>query len=442
MTDRRRAAARAAAGLVRATVRSRRPRPRATRARKAARGRARRRRPGRPGAASTLPLAHLDRPFDYAVPAAMADDGACRAPGSRCASPARTSTATSSAAGPVRARRVGWRRCVGWSAPSRCSRPRSRAGAAVAERYAGTRSDVLRLAVPPRHATTEKEPSSPEPAPVAPTRRGRRAGLGRPRARGRPFLRHLAEGGMRRARSGAPRPATTGRAGRPRGRAPRCAGGPRRAGLRARRQGRRPGRRARSTELLGDEHHVALTADAGPAARYRDFLAVSRGARRIVVGTRAAAFAPVHDLGPGRDLGRRRRPARRAARALPAHPRDAAAARRAARARPPWSAASRARVEAEYLVRTGWAHELGRRPGRAARRVTVAIAGATDARPRRDAQARAARMPRQVHTRSATRLERRAGPGPDPAPGLRRRAGLRALPHAGPLRRLRRARSR
>ena len=29
--------------------------------------------------------------------------------------------------------------------------------ALVAERYAGTRSDVLRLAVPPRHATTEKE---------------------------------------------------------------------------------------------------------------------------------------------------------------------------------------------------------------------------------------------------------------------------------------------
>ena len=28
--------------------------------------------------------------------------------------------------------------------------------AEIAERYAGTRSDVLRLAVPPRHATTEK----------------------------------------------------------------------------------------------------------------------------------------------------------------------------------------------------------------------------------------------------------------------------------------------
>ena len=34
---------------------------------------------------------------------------------------------------------------------------------AVAGRYAGTRSDVLRLAVPPRHATVEKQPSEPAP---------------------------------------------------------------------------------------------------------------------------------------------------------------------------------------------------------------------------------------------------------------------------------------
>src|SRR5690606_8055682 len=34
----------------------------------------------------------------------------------------------------------------------------------LAQRYAGVRSDVLRLAVPPRHATAEKEPSVPAPA--------------------------------------------------------------------------------------------------------------------------------------------------------------------------------------------------------------------------------------------------------------------------------------
>ncbi len=41
-----------------------------------------------------VPLAHLDRPFDYVVPQTMAAL-ACPGPGSRCASPARTSTASS-----------------------------------------------------------------------------------------------------------------------------------------------------------------------------------------------------------------------------------------------------------------------------------------------------------------------------------------------------------
>ena len=51
------------------------------------------------------------------------------------------------------------------------------------------------------------------------------------------------------------------------------------------------------TRVLGPGHHVTLTADSGPSMRYRDFLAVRRGSVRVVVGTRAAAFAPVHDLG-------------------------------------------------------------------------------------------------------------------------------------------------
>jgi len=48
---------------------------------------------------------------------------------------------------------------------------------------------------------------------------------------------------------------------------------------------------------LGVGQHVALTADLGPAERYRRFLAISRGEVRVVVGTRAAAFAPVRNLG-------------------------------------------------------------------------------------------------------------------------------------------------
>ena len=40
-----------------------------------------------------VPLAHLDRPFDYAVPETMAPTRS-RGCGSRCGSPARTSTAS------------------------------------------------------------------------------------------------------------------------------------------------------------------------------------------------------------------------------------------------------------------------------------------------------------------------------------------------------------
>ena len=40
-----------------------------------------------------------------------------------------------------------------------------------------------------------------------------------------------------------------------------------------------------------------LRADDSPEKRYRQFLAASRGAAQVVLGTRAAMFAPVRDLG-------------------------------------------------------------------------------------------------------------------------------------------------
>ena len=51
------------------------------------------------------------------------------------------------------------------------------------------------------------------------------------------------------------------------------------------------------TKVLGDGRHVALNAAAGPAERYRRFLAASRHQVPVVAGTRAAMFAPVADLG-------------------------------------------------------------------------------------------------------------------------------------------------
>src|SRR5690606_41820924 len=64
-----------------------------------------------------------------------------------------------------------------------------------------------------------------------------------------------------------------------------------------------PGRRAARgldpacRAVPGPDRHVVLPAELGPAGRYRRFLAIRRGAVRCVVGTRAAAFAPVADLG-------------------------------------------------------------------------------------------------------------------------------------------------
>ncbi|MCU1537835.1 MAG: primosomal protein, partial [Humibacillus sp.] len=51
------------------------------------------------------------------------------------------------------------------------------------------------------------------------------------------------------------------------------------------------------TDVLGKGRHVRLTADQGPQARYTAWLKVLRGHVQVVIGTRAAAFAPVRDLG-------------------------------------------------------------------------------------------------------------------------------------------------
>jgi len=49
-------------------------------------------------------------------------------------------------------------------------------------------------------------------------------------------------------------------------------------------------------DLLGCESYRELSAELGPEARYQAFTAILRGEVRIVVGTRSAVFAPVHNL--------------------------------------------------------------------------------------------------------------------------------------------------
>ncbi|MFF7145385.1 primosomal protein N' [Streptomyces nodosus] len=162
---------------------------------------------------------------------------------------------------------------------------------AVADRYAGSLADVLQLAVPPRHARAEAADSGPPPLPPpAPD-----PGSWRSYGRGEDFLRSLASGG-------APRAVWTALPG------PRWAEETARAVQATLASGRgalvvvpagRPAARvdAALRALLGEGRHALLTADAGQERRYREWLAVRRGAVRAVVGTRAAMFAPVQNLG-------------------------------------------------------------------------------------------------------------------------------------------------
>ncbi|MDO3640337.1 primosome assembly protein PriA, partial [Mycolicibacterium sp. KC 300] len=107
----------------------------------------------------------------------------------------------------------------------------------------------------------------------------------------------------------------------------------------------------------GADDTVALAAGLGPAARYRRWLAVLRGRARVVIGTRSAVFAPVHDLGlvlvwdDGDDsLSEPRAP-------YP-HAREVAMLRahqlRCAAVIGGWTRTA----EAQALVRSGWAHDL------------------------------------------------------------------------------------
>ncbi|GHF39024.1 putative primosomal protein N' [Streptomyces mashuensis] len=162
---------------------------------------------------------------------------------------------------------------------------------AVADRYAGSLADVLQLAVPPRHARIEAEPS-PEllPPPAAPA-----PGSWSRYPAGPAYLDAVVRGDT-------PRAVWTALPG------PHWAAELARAAVAALASGRgallvvpdgRTAARvdAELTALLGAGRHVLLTAGLGPEERYRRWLAVNRGAVRAVVGTRAAMFAPVRDLG-------------------------------------------------------------------------------------------------------------------------------------------------
>ena len=298
-------------------------------------------------------LAHLDRPFDYTVPASMAESAV---PGARvkvrfAGQDVDGFVVARAAASEHPGRLAPLRRVV--SAEPVLTPEVAALVAAVAERYAGSRSDVLRLAVPPRHATTERQPSPPAPQLAADPPAAGEAWSAHEHAA--TFLTHLASGGAPRAvwnpPPGADWPLLVAHAA-----ALTVAGG--RGVLVCVPDGRDVERVSAALDsVLGPDHHVALTAHSGPATRYRQFLRVSRGAARVVVGTRSAALAPVRDLGlvviwdDGDDLHAEPR-------APYPHSREVLLLRAEQQGTAALVGGFARSCEADYLLRTGWARPL------------------------------------------------------------------------------------
>jgi primosomal protein N' (replication factor Y) (superfamily II helicase) len=371
------------------------PGPARDKPRKPAASRAKRPRPA-PVAAARLPvarvavdvsLAHLDRPFDYLVPTRLdADAGpGCRVrvrfSGQLVDGYLLSREATSDHDG----RLAFLERVVSPEpvlTPDIASLARE-----VADRYAGTLADVLRLAIPPRHAGAEAARSLPPPSePIPPQEPG-------PWSRypaGAAFLAAIADGR-------APRAAWSALPG------PHWADEIARAAATAASSSRGalivvPDTRdlaqvdAAIQARLGPRRHVCLTADLGPAERYRRWLSVLRGEVMIVAGLRSAMFAPVRDLGlaviwdDGDDLHEEPRapyPHAREVLALRAH-RSKAAALIGGFART---------AEATQLVASGWARPIvADRPTVRAHAPLIRGTG-EDAELARDEAAAAARLP-------------------------------------------------
>ncbi|MEO6088555.1 MAG: primosomal protein N' [Umezawaea sp.] len=334
-----------------------------------------------------VPLAHLDRAFDYQVSADQAEDAV---PGSRV----RVRFAGQLVDGFVLERvdsseygkKLTYLERV--ISPEPVLSPEvAELARVVADRFAGTLIDVLRMAIPPRHARAEGQPS-PEPAP--PPEVPVAAGWTR-YPFGPNLLDALLEGRTARAvwqalpaedwparlAEAAATVASTGK------------------GVLLVVPDHRDVARlhAACVALVGETGVVTLSADLGPSERYKRWLAVRRGAVRVVIGTRAAAFAPVADLGlvvvwdDGDDLHSEPRmpyPNVRDVLVQRAHLSGAA-----------FLVGGFARTaEAQLLVESGWAHEVvaARETLRTAAPRVVAV-GDGDWQEAKDSASRSARLP-------------------------------------------------
>ncbi|GAB3047216.1 hypothetical protein [Sediminivirga luteola] len=255
---------------------------------------------------------HLAREFDYAVPAEL--DAHCR-PGVR----ARVRFAGKLTTGYVIARKPDTDFLGELSPVQRVVSPVPVLGPetlqlcrAVADRYAGTLPDVVRLAIPARHAAAEKRMLSHDLESEATTARDFAATAPLPDTRPEPvlpafdeFTRALqdwlgpAEGGLPGPRA----VMTVLPAGQP---GSGWAGYASAAAAAVLRHGR-------SVLVLVPDHRdlleaervfsaldgagTSVAAEQGPQARCTAFLSGLYGTARLIVGTRAAAFQPMKDLG-------------------------------------------------------------------------------------------------------------------------------------------------
>jgi len=331
-----------------------------------------------------ISLAHLDRPFDYLVPAALADAAVpgCRVrvrfAGQLVDGYILERTHTSEHQGRLaRLERV--------ISPEPVLTPEIfDLARTVADRYAGTLADVLRLAIPPRHATAERATPAGDGSKHAGPRPA--AGSWARYPAGEAFLAGLADGRpVRAAWSALPGPQWPAEIAIAAGTAAAAGRGvvivvPDARDL------------DRVDAALAGVSHVCLSADLGPAERYRRWLAARRGLVPVVAGTRAAMFAPVTDLGlvvlwdDGDDLHAEPRapyPNAREVLALRAH-RAGAAALIGGFART---------AELTQLVAAGWARPLTGSPEALRRAAPLVRAAPDEAELARDAAAMTARLP-------------------------------------------------
>ncbi|MEU8170289.1 primosomal protein N' [Micromonospora sp. NPDC049004] len=398
-----------------------------------------------------VPLAHLDRPFDYLVPAELAD---VAVPGTRVkvrfAGQLVDGWLLSRADDSGHTGRLAYLEKV--VSPEPVLAPEiTRLARAVADRYAGNLADVLRLAVPPRHARVEKEPHE-QPSPAAESgAAGDAVGPAVPGDPPAPPATTSAPPGKapfvppgEAPASPATAPAVPGEAVDPRGWRDYPTGP---ALLRALTDGRAPravwsalpgedwaaryadavaatvagGRGAvvvvpdardldrldaALTGVLGPGRHVSLSAALGPARRYRAFLAARRGQVPVVIGTRAAMFAPVPRLGlvaiwdDGDDLHSEPR-------APYPHARDVLLTRAQLGEAGALVGGYARTAEAQLLLETGWAREVVADRATVRARIPAIAPTGDDPQLARDPGAATARLPSLAWT--AARDALRAG---------------------------------